>query len=192
MGTSAATVLANAAAGGSSNVLPAFGPAAATGAATVAAVPLTMPPAVVAAGGAAATAAVAGNVTGNVTGGVTGGVGGDVRTGESLPGTGNCPPVDPPSWALFAAGLRVGLGPALLSAAAKSCSLVPGFAESAEAAPLTFAGSVVIGVCETAGIAFISTDIASDVPKVAIVPGDRVYFRYLSNQSSVRRIASAL
>jgi hypothetical protein len=71
-----AAVLADAAAGGPSNALPAFGIKAVTGAATVAAVPLTMPPAVVAAEGAATTAAV--------TGGVADGVEGDVRAGESL------------------------------------------------------------------------------------------------------------
>ena len=113
---------------------------------------------------AAVTGAVAGGIAGGVGAGVADGVEGDVRDGECLPGTGNCPPVDPPSWALFAAGLRAGLGPALLSAAAKSCPLAPGFAESAEAAPLTCAGSVVIGIRETAAIAFISIDIASGVP----------------------------
>jgi hypothetical protein len=214
--------LADAAAGGSSNALPAFesaalaiapGIAAATGAATVAAVPMAM--LAMAAAEGAATAAVTGSVRGGVTGSVGGGVasgvgaggdawagagggvggevragvaggvrawvgggaGGDVRAGERLPGAGKCPPVDPPSWALFAAGLRVGLGPALLSAAAKSWPLAPGMGELADAAPFACAASLFAGACETVGIAFIPTDKASDVPSAAIEPGERAYFR---------------
>lgn len=61
---------------------------------------------------------------------------GDPGGGEELPGAGNCPPLDPPPWALFAAGLRVGgLGVASFSAAANSLPLVLSPAGSADAAP---------------------------------------------------------
>jgi hypothetical protein len=52
-----------------------------------------------AAGGGAADAAAAAAVA------AAGGAG-----GEELPDAGNCPPIDPPSEALFAAALRAGLG----------------------------------------------------------------------------------
>jgi hypothetical protein len=108
---------------------------------------------------------------------------GDVAGGEELPGAGNCPPLDPLSWALFAAGLRVGgLGAALFSAAAKSLPLVLSPAGSADAAPpacsaalalavrLTCAASLLIGSREIIGIAFIPGEIASDVPSAAPPP----------------------
>jgi hypothetical protein len=89
---------------------------------------------------------------------------GNVAGGETLPGTGNCPPAAPPSWVLLAAGLRAGLGPASLSAAAKFWLLAPDRVESAEPAPLVCAGSLALGACETVGVAFIPEEIANDVP----------------------------
>jgi hypothetical protein len=129
--------------------------------------PPTAPPAVGGAEAAVATAAVPGDVAG----------------GEELPGAGNCPPLDPPSWALFAAGLRVGgLGAASFSVAAKSLPLVLSPAGSADAAPpacsaalafavrLTCAASLLIGSREITGIAFIPSEIASDVPSAEAPP----------------------
>ena len=90
-----------------------------------------------------------------------------------MPGPGNCPPVVPLSFALLATSLRAGLEPALLRAAAKSRLLPLGPADLAAAAPLSceasFAGAALLltGTCETAGIAFISTGVASDVPTSA-------------------------
>jgi hypothetical protein len=108
---------------------------------------------------------------------------GEVGGGEELPGAGNCPPLDPPSWALFAVGLRAGgLEDASFSAAAKSLPLVLSPAASAEAAPpacsaalalvvrLTSAASLLIGSREITGIAFIPSEIASDVPSAALPP----------------------
>jgi enamine deaminase RidA (YjgF/YER057c/UK114 family) len=98
----------------------------------------------------------AADVTGNITGNVAG--------GERLPATGNCPPAAAPSWALFPAGLRVGLGSASVSAAAKSWLLALDRVESADTAPLACVGSFALGACETAGVAFIPGEIAIDVP----------------------------
>jgi hypothetical protein len=129
--------------------------------------PPTAPPAVGGAEAAVATAAAPG----------------DVGRGEELPGAGNCPPLDPPSWALFAAGLRVGgLGAASFSVAAKSLPLVLSPAGSDDAAPpacsatlafavrLTCAASLLIGRREITGIAFILSETASDVPSAAPPP----------------------
>lgn len=95
---------------------------------------------------------------------------GEFWGGERLPGAGKCPPVDPLPWALLAAGLRLGLVPALLSAAAKSWPPALPAAESAVAAPLVGAGSMWMGACETLGIAFIPTELASDVPSRGAPP----------------------
>jgi hypothetical protein len=89
---------------------------------------------------------------------------GDVGGGDGLPGAGNWPPVDSLPGALFAAGLRVGLEPALLSADAKSWPPALRAVESADAVPLVDAGSMLMGACETVGIAFIPGELASDVP----------------------------
>jgi hypothetical protein len=83
-----------------------------------------------------------------------------------------CPPVGSLHWALFAPGLRVGLEPALLRAAAKSGPPPLRAAESG-AVPLVDAGSMWMGACETVGIAFIPAELASDVPNAAY----RGYFR---------------
>jgi len=91
---------------------------------------------------------------------VKGGVGG----GERLPAAGKCPPTVPASAALAPAALRTGLGPALLSAAAKSWPLPPEFTELAAPAALGCAGSDAMGVCDTGSVAFISLGIASHVP----------------------------
>jgi hypothetical protein len=66
-------------------------------------------------------------------------VAGDVGGGEVLPCDGNCPPAEAVSLPLLAAGLRVGLAPALLNAAAKPWPLMSGAAESAEAVPFVCA-----------------------------------------------------
>jgi len=108
---------------------------------------------------------------------------GEVGGGEELPGAGNCPPLDPPSWALLAIGLRAGgLEDASFSAAAKSLPLVLSAAGSADVAPpacsavlmfavrLTCAASLLIGNREITGIAFIPSEIASDVPSAAPPP----------------------
>jgi hypothetical protein len=72
-----------------------------------------------------------------------------------MPGAGNCPPTEPASAGLCAAALRVGLGPALLSAAAKSWPSAPDFLELAGAAALCCAESDAIRLCDTGGVAFI-------------------------------------
>jgi hypothetical protein len=92
---------------------------------------------------------------------------GDFGGGEGLPDAGNCPPLGPPLWALFAAGLRAGLEPALLSAAAKSWPPALRAAESADAVSPVVAGSMWMGARETVGIAFIPAELASDVPSAA-------------------------
>jgi hypothetical protein len=140
--------------------------AAAPGAAAPPAAPLDVPPLEVPPLAAtleppAATAAEAG---------ATAAATGEVWGGERLPGAGNCPPVDPLPWALFAAGLRLGLEPALLSAAAKSWPPALRAAKSALAGPLAGAGSMWMGACETVGIAFIPTELASDVPSLSAPP----------------------
>ena len=72
--------------------------------------------------------------------------------GEKLPVTGNCPP-SAPEPAVPWVGLRAGLAPALLSACAKSPAAAPELKELTEAEGPDCAGS---GVCDTAGIEFIS------------------------------------
>jgi hypothetical protein len=106
--------------------------------------------------------------------------------GERLPGAGNCPPTVPASAAVCPAALRAGLAPALLRADAKSWLLAPDLSELTDATVPCCAGSDGSWICDTEGVAFISPGIASHVPTT------NRYFRYLSNQSNVRRIASAL
>jgi hypothetical protein len=91
---------------------------------------------------------------------------GDAGGGEGLPGAGICPPFGPLPWALFAAGLRVGLDPALLSSAAKS-GPPPLRAAESDVVPLVDAGSMWAGACENVGITFIPAELASDVPSAA-------------------------
>jgi hypothetical protein len=69
--------------------------------------------------------------TGRATGSETGKGGG----GETLPGAGIWPPLEPPLGTLVAAGLRTGRGAAAESAVAKSPRLAPGEVELAEAPP---------------------------------------------------------
>jgi 2-iminobutanoate/2-iminopropanoate deaminase len=65
---------------------------------------------------------------------------------------------------LFGAGRRAALGPASLKATAKSWLFAPDRVESADPAPPVCAESLGIGNCETAGVAFIPEELATDVP----------------------------
>jgi hypothetical protein len=154
-----------------------------------------LPAAAVAAAAAAATAAAKGVV----------------EAGEGLPGAGNCSPLDPPSCALLT-DLRAGaLEFSWFNADAKSLPLGLNAAGSAGAAPLVCAAlldcdapaaweelfvcaaSLFTGAREIAGIEFIPVETASDVPSAAgLAALGYPYFRYLSNQASVRCMASAL
>jgi hypothetical protein len=84
--------------------------------------------------------------------------------GETLPGAGKGPPVSLPLRALPATGRRLDLPPMLLSVAAKSRPLPFEFKEPTGAVSLSCVGSAAIGACETMGVAFIASDLASDVP----------------------------
>ena len=84
---------------------------------------------------------------------------GDAGGGEALPAGGNRPPLDSSRRALPAAGLCTGLGPAACNAAAKSVELGLDCEASAEAGPLACAAATLIGACETAGVAFIPTEV---------------------------------
>lgn len=126
------------------------------------AAPVTAPAATVAAVAAFAAAIAGAAAAASAGGGAETGVGG----GAELPGTGKGPPPARSPWALPAGGLRACLGPALLSAAAKSwpppeSGELAGPALSAAAAPLFTVG------CETLGMAFIPIDVARGMPKPA-------------------------
>src|ERR1700722_13641693 len=84
---------------------------------------------------------------------------GDAGGGEALPSGGKRPPLDSSCGTLAAAGLRTGLGPAACSAAEKSVELGLGCEASAGAGPLACAAATLIGACETAGVAFIPTEV---------------------------------
>jgi hypothetical protein len=94
-----------------------------------------------------------------------------VGGGERLPGAGKWPPTGPVSAGRCPAALRVGLGPALLRAAAKSWALAPDFTELAAAAEPCCAGSDASGVCDTEGVAFIQSEqqatCQTDMPRSA-------------------------